>query len=67
MVLNPVCTLDSPEFSFLKSQWDFEMNFIHLFLERWERREKERERNISQLPPVRTPDQGLNPQPRHVP
>ena len=44
------------------------------FSERGERMGKEKERNINareintdQLPPICTPNQGLNPKPRHVP
>ena len=39
-------------------------DFIYLFLERWERREKER--NIYQLPP-HSPNGEPGPEPRHVP
>ena len=41
-------------------------HFIYLLLERKEGREKERERNIDQLPLLR-PNWGPGPQPRHVP
>ena len=42
--------------------------FIYLFLEREEGREKERERNVNQLPFICTLDhRGLNRQPRLVP
>ena len=36
----------------------FKILFIYLFLDRGERREKERERNIDQLPLVLTPTRG---------
>ena len=43
-------------------------DFIHLFLERGEGREEERERNINVcLPLSHAPQWGLGPQPRHVP
>ena len=60
--------------------WNCSLDFIshfkkrfYLFLKRVERREKERDRNISVrekhllVASCTCPDQGLNPQPRHVP
>ena len=42
-------------------------DFIYLFLERGEGREKERERNISVWLSLHAPEWGLGPQARHAP
>ena len=47
--------------------WSFFYDFIYLFLERGERRKKERERNIDVWLPLASPQPGTFPQPRHVP
>ena len=44
----------------------FFKDFLYLFLERGERREKEVEKH-GLVDPHTQPDQGPNPQPRHVP
>ena len=52
----------------MKTNQGFFKDFIYLFLERGEGREKERERNINVWLPLTCPHNwGPCPQPRHVP
>ena len=49
------------------SEYNFLKDFIYLFVERGERREKERERNITVWLPLVRPLWGPGLKPRHVP